>query len=107
MNTLLAVGRRLANRLHTPSVTDDTTPAEVHSLTRYVNRDAIQARTGPGSGHAAIGQLFYLDRGVNLREDGGWVLLRLRYRSASGLPAGTTAWIPKACTTPCSPLATS
>lgn len=108
MNLASTVGHRLARRLRpTVSITDTTMPGEVHSLTRYVNRDGIQARTGPGSGYPAVGQLFFLDRGSNLREEAGWVLLRLRYRSASGLPAGTTAWIPKASTSLCTALATS
>ncbi|MFF7975709.1 hypothetical protein [Streptomyces sp. NPDC007905] len=78
-------------------------PAAVSYLARCMNRDGGSARSGPGLGFAPIGQLLYLDRGIKMREVDGWVRLRLRYRSASGLPEGATAWLPAACTSPCTP----
>lgn len=73
----------------------------VSYLTRYVNREAVLARCGPGPNFAPAGQLFYLDRGTKLREVNGWVLLRLRYRSASGMREGTSVWLSEAWTSPC------
>ncbi|MEU9761720.1 hypothetical protein AB0D98_18640 [Streptomyces sp. NPDC047987] len=98
---LFVLGHRTANlaAAETPTAPE----AAVSYLARYVNRDAVRARSGPGTGFAPIGQLFYLDRGIKLREADGWVQLRLRYRSASGLPEGATAWLPEACTSPCTP----
>ncbi|MEU7031653.1 hypothetical protein AB0A60_33765 [Streptomyces sp. NPDC046275] len=75
----------------------------VSYLARYVNRDAVLARCGPGPNFAPAGQLFYLDRGIKLREVDGWVQLRLRYRSASGMAEGCTAWLPETWTSPCVP----
>ncbi|MDF3303196.1 hypothetical protein [Streptomyces tropicalis] len=92
----------LVHRTADPAPTE-TPAAAVSYLTRYVNRDAVSARSGPGPTFAPIGQLFYLDRGIKLREADGWVQLRLRYRSASGLAEGTTAWLPEAWTSPCTP----
>lgn len=98
---LFAIGQRTADSAPPEKPTCPAAP--VSHLARYVNRDAVPARSGPGPGFAPIGQLFYLDRGIKLRETNGWVQLRLRYRSASGLPEGATAWLPSACTSPCSP----
>ncbi|MFF7117507.1 hypothetical protein ACFY91_35095 [Streptomyces albogriseolus] len=72
-------------------------------LARYVNREGVLARSGPGPNFAPAGQLFYLDRGSKLREVNGWVLLRLRYRSASGMREGTAVWLSEAWTSPCVP----
>jgi hypothetical protein len=98
---LFAIGHHTADPAPTEKPT--TPAAAVSYLARYVNRDAVPARSGPGPCYAPIGQLFYLDRGIKLREADGWVQLRLRYRSASGLPEGATAWLPAACTSPCTP----
>jgi hypothetical protein len=66
--------------------------------------NAGSGRHGPIlRGYAAIGQLFFLDLGIKLHETGGWVQLRLRYPSASGLQPGATAWLPTAGTTPSLP----
>lgn len=94
---LFAIGGHAADTART----ENPSASAVSYLARYVNRDAVPARSGPGLRFPPIGQLFYLDRGIKLREADGWVQLRLRYRSASGLPEGATAWIPAACTSPC------
>ncbi|MFH0245981.1 hypothetical protein ACGRHY_27005 [Streptomyces sp. HK10] len=92
----------LVHRTADPAPTE-TSAAAVSYLMRYVNRDAVSACSGPGPAFAPIGQLFYLDCGIKLREVDGWVQLRLRYRSASGLAEGATAWLPEAWTSPCTP----
>lgn len=97
---LFALGHRTADPAPTETPAAETA---VSYLARYVNRDAVFAHSGPGPDFAPIGQLFYLDRGIKLREADGWVQLRLRYRSASGLAEGATAWLPEAWTSPCVP----
>ncbi|MGW6203685.1 hypothetical protein ACWF9B_08570 [Streptomyces sp. NPDC055089] len=93
---LFAIGGHAADTART-----EIPPASAVSYpARYVNRDAVPARSGPGSRFPPTGQLFYLDRGIKLREADGWVQLRLRYRSASGLSEDATALIPTACTSP-------
>lgn len=106
MKQLRAIGRgrnAAGHRLTGERQVTVPLPATVSYVAWYVNRDGVPARSGPGLGFAPIGQLFYLDRGIKLRELDGWVQLRLRYRSASGLLAGATAWLPAACTNPCTP----
>ncbi|QDN54197.1 hypothetical protein [Streptomyces sp. S1D4-20] len=66
------------------------------SDTWYVIRDYVTVRSGPGTTWPAVGQLHYLDSGTQLSETTNWVQLRLRSHSASGLPAGSTAWVAKA-----------
>ncbi|MFF5019521.1 hypothetical protein [Streptomyces sp. NPDC001165] len=65
------------------------------SDTWYVTRDYVTVRSGPGRMCPAVGHLHYLDSGTQLSETPNWVHLRLRSRSASGLPAGSTAWVAK------------
>lgn len=74
---------------------DSARPA---SDTRYVIRDYVSVRSGPGTTCPAVGHLHYLDSGFQLSETTNWVHLRLRCRSASGLPAGSTGWVAKAYT---------
>lgn len=103
---LRGIGRGLNTTGHRPGGECEVSAPphnKVSYVAWYVNRDGVPARSGPGLGFAPVGQLFYLDRGIKLREVNGWVQLRLRYRSASGLPAGATVWLPAACTNPCTP----
>lgn len=106
MKQLRVIGRGPSAAGHRPtgqSGTPAPPSAAVTFVAWYVNRDGVPVRSGPGPGFTSIGQLFYLDRGIKLREADGWIQLRLRYRSASGLRAGATAWLPTTCVSPCTP----
>ncbi|WP_327309793.1 cell wall hydrolase (plasmid) [Streptomyces sp. NBC_01298] len=81
-----------------------STAAASSCSTWYVNSNGVNFRTGPGTGYRSVGLLYYPDSGTRVSETDGWVKLRLRYKSRTGLPAGTTAWVSKSYSNPCLPI---
>ncbi|MFE4309159.1 hypothetical protein ACFRR6_24280 [Streptomyces sp. NPDC056891] len=61
-------------------------------------------RTGPGTGYRSRGLLYYPDGGTLVGESGNWAKVRLMYKSRTGLPVGTTAWVSKSYSNPCLPI---
>ncbi|BDH10497.1 hypothetical protein HOK021_16760 [Streptomyces hygroscopicus] len=87
-----------------PASKSTQTYANSKCRTWFINHDAVNFRIGPGTGYQARGLLYYPDSGVRVGSTTHWVKLRLDHRSASGLPAGTIAWVSKNYANPCLPV---
>ncbi|MEV6676266.1 SH3 domain-containing protein [Streptomyces erythrochromogenes] len=101
MSLALAVAAPVASA---QASTVQASTASSSCSTWYVNSNGVNFRTGPGTGYRSIGLLYYPDSGTRVSETGSWVKLRLRYKSRTGLPAGTTAWVSKSYSNPCLPI---
>lgn len=53
-------------------------------------------RTGAGTKHRAIGQLYRNDRGKKITSSGSWTEHKVDKESKDGLKAGNTDWVAKA-----------
>ncbi|MFE0778078.1 SH3 domain-containing protein [Streptomyces sp. NPDC058861] len=89
---------------HAASSARESSAAASSCSTWFVNSNGVNFRTGPGTGYRSVGLLYYPDSGTKVGETASWVKLRLRYKSRTGLPAGTTAWVSKSYSNPCLPI---